>query len=199
MLVFWEQRLVFLATPKAGSTAIEAALDGMASIAITRPPDAKHTTAYRYRRFLGPYLKAASKEEFSVVALMREPLDWLGSWYRFRQRDEVMDPSRSTRAMSFDRFVQDYMESPRPPHADVGSQARFLSGPQGLGVDRLFAYEEIDDFVHFLEERLGCEIILPKLNVSPTADLEIEPETVARYRDFAAADYELYGSLARAG
>ena len=199
MLVFWEQRLVFLATPKAGSTAIEAALDSMASFSITRPPEAKHTTAYRYRRFLGPYLKAAAKEDFSVVALMREPLDWLGSWYRFRQREEVMDPARSTQGMSFDRFVQDYMDSPRPPHADVGSQARFLSGPQGAGVDRLFAYEEIDAFVQFLEDRLDCEIILPTLNVSPTAELEIAPETVARYREHAAADYELYGTLARRG
>lgn len=199
MLVFWEQRLVFLATPKAGSTAIEAALDSLASIAVLRPPEAKHTTAYRYRRFLGPYLKAATKEEFGVVALMREPLDWLGSWYRFRQREELPDAGKSTQGMSFDTFVNDYMREPRPPHAAIGSQAKFLSGPAGLGVDRLFAYEEIDRFVEFLEDRLGCEIILPKLNVSPDAPLEIDDATVARHRAFAAADYALYESIARAG
>jgi hypothetical protein len=197
MLVFWEQRLVFLATPKAGSTAIEAALDGLASITILRPPEAKHTTAQRYRRFLGPYLRAAAKADFEVVALMREPLDWLGSWYRFRQREDVMDTDRTTRGMGFDRFVQDYMTDPRPPHADVGSQARFLTLPDGtVGVDRLFAYERIDRFVGFLEDRLDCEIILPTLNVSPEAELDIRPATITAYRAAAAADQALWESLA---
>ena len=196
MLVFWEQRLAFLATPKTGSTAIEAALDGLAAISIVRPPEAKHTTAQRYRRFLGPYLRAATKAEFEVVALMREPLDWLASWYRFRQREDMPDASRATHGLGFDAFVRDYMQHPRPPHADVGSQARFLTIPgQGVAVDRLFAYEEIDDFVAFLEDRLDCEIILPRLNVSPEADLDIAPETVAAYRSHAAADYALWESL----
>ena len=33
MLVFWEQRLVFLATPKAGSTAVESALGEFSGVA----------------------------------------------------------------------------------------------------------------------------------------------------------------------
>ena len=201
MLVFWERRLVFLATPKTGSTAIEAALDGLAAISILRPPEAKHTTAQRYRRFLGPYLRAATKAEFEVVALMREPLDWLASWYRFRSRDDIPDAERATGAMSFDAFVRDYMRAPRPAHADVGSQARFLTVPDGdgraLAVDRLFAYESIDDFVSFLEDRLDCEITLPRVNVSPEAPLEIDPATVAAHRAHAAADYGLWESLSR--
>ena len=82
MLVFWEQKLAILATPKTGSTAIEAALDSLASISIQRPPVLKHTNVQRYHRFLGPYFEAASGDRFTVVALMREPRDWLGSWYR---------------------------------------------------------------------------------------------------------------------
>ncbi len=197
MLVFWEQRLVFLATPKTGSTAIEAALDGLASITILRPPEAKHTNAQRYRRFLGPYLRAAAKADFEVVALMREPLDWLGSWYRFRQRDDIPDAEKGTAGLDFDAYVRDYLTDPRPPHADVGSQARFLALPgAGLGVDRLFAYERIDRFVAFLEDRLDCEIILPKLNVSPIAALDLAPETAARHRTACAADFALWERLA---
>jgi hypothetical protein len=150
----------------------------------------------RYRRFLGPYLRAATKEEFEVVALMREPLDWLASWYRFRRREELTDTTRTTRGLGFDRFVQDYLSEPRPAHADVGSQARFLTLPGGeLGVDRLFAYERIDRFVAFLEDRLDCEIILPTLNVSPEAELDISSETIARHRAATAADYTLWESL----
>ena len=41
-----------------------------------------------------------------VVALMREPVDWLGSWYRYRQRDGMARPQNSTREISFDAFVR---------------------------------------------------------------------------------------------
>lgn len=194
MLVFWEQRLAFLATPKTGSTAIAAALESLAAVSIQRPPLLKHTTVHRYRRFIGPFLEAASKDEFTLVALMREPKDWLGSWYRFRQREET-EAGRSTRGMSFDDFVRAWCQDPRPDFADVGSQGKFLRPRQGVGVDRLFRYEEIGTFVHFLEERLGCEIILPRLNVSPPGATELSAETETLLRETAAEDFGLYATL----
>lgn len=194
MLVFWDARLAFLATPKTGSTAIAAALESLAAVSIQRPPVLKHTTVHRFRRFVGPYLQAASKADWTLVALMREPRDWLSSWYRFRQREEI-ESSRSTRAMSFDDFVRGWCSDPRPDFADVGSQGRFLRPRQGQGVDRLFRYEEIDTFVHFLEERLGCEIILPRLNVSPPGLTDLSPQTEALLREAAAEDFALYETL----
>ncbi|MBL9048589.1 MAG: hypothetical protein JNK19_00570 [Tabrizicola sp.] len=194
MLVFWEQRLAFLATPKTGSTAIAAALESLAAVSIQRPPLLKHTTVHRYRRFIGPFLEAASKDEFTLVALMREPKDWLGSWYRFRQREET-EAGNSTKGMSFDAFVQAWCQDPRPAFADVGSQGRFLRPRQGVGVDRLFRYEEIDTFVHFLEDRLNCEIILPRLNVSPPGEIALSSETETLLRETAAEDYALYNTL----
>lgn len=194
MLVFWEPRLVFLATPKTGSTAIATALESLAAVSIQRPPLLKHTTVHRYRRFIGPYLEASSKDRFTVVALMREPTDWLGSWYRFRQREET-EAGKSTRGMSFDAFVQAWCADPRPDFADVGSQAKFLRPRQGVGVDRLFRYEEIDSFVDFLEDRLGCEITLPRVNVSPPGSTELSGGTAARLREVAAEDFALYATL----
>jgi hypothetical protein len=195
MLVFWEQRLAILATPKTGSTAIESALDSMAAVSIQRPPLLKHTTVQRYHRFIGPYLEVASGHPFTVVALMREPRDWLGSWYRYRQRDDLTDPARSTRGVRFDDFVQGWCADPQPDYAAVGSQARFLAPKNDKGLDRLFRYEEIETFIDFLEDRLGCEIILPRLNVSPTAPMELQPKTEALLRKAAAADFALYDTL----
>jgi hypothetical protein len=194
VLVFWDQRLAFLATPKTGSTAIAAALESLASVSIQRPPLLKHTTVHRYRRFVGPYLEAASKDQFTLVALMREPRDWLGSWYRFRQRDDT-DPARSTRDMSFDDFVRAWCQSPRPEVAEVGSQGKFLRPRQGVGVDQLFRYEAIGTFVHFLEDRLGCEITLPRLNVSPAGTTELSAATETLLHDVAAEDFALYRTL----
>lgn len=202
MLIFWDQRLVILATPKTGSTAIGTALDSLASITVDRPPTLKHTPVYRYRRYVQPWLERSAGGRFTVVALMREPLSWLGSWYRYRSRDDIAGTAQSTSAMGFDDFLDAYMRNPRPPHADVGSQARFLGGPdgagrsaEGAGVDLLFRYERIGAFVAFLEDRLDCVIELPRVNVSPQGDLALAPETQARIRAHCAADYALYEAI----
>lgn len=198
MLVFWKQRLVILSTPKTGSTALETALESAASLAVARPPELKHTPAYRFERFLRPYLQnSAGGAQFTVTALMREPIDWLGSWYRFRQRSDLDGSDRSTRDLSFSEFVEGYMQTPRPAFADVGSQAKFLSGADGRlpGVDLIFRYEEIERFVAFLEDRLGMPIDLPRINVSPRGTLELPESVDARLRDALAAEYALYESL----
>lgn len=197
MLVFWEHRLVFLATPKTGSTAIESALESLASIAVTRPPVLKHTTVHRYRRFLGPYLKAASTDEFETVALMREPRDWLGSWYRYRSREGV-EPAKSTRDMSFEDFVTAYASETPPPFADIGNQERFLRPRNGEGIDHLFRYEEIDRLIAFLESRLNHRIVLPRLNISPSGTTDLSPAGEALLRQACAADYAIYDSLSEA-
>ena len=128
MLVFWDERLAFLATPKTGSTAIAAALESLAAVSIQRPPLLKHTTVHRYRRFIGPYLEAASKDTFTLVALMREPRDWLGSWYRFRQRDDVFtrafwDPK--VRSAQTEAFFASYRIDATPRKGDGFQQKDF--------------------------------------------------------------------------
>ena len=195
MLVFWDQKLAFLATPKTGSTAIETALESLSALAVERPPVLKHTSVQRFHRFLGPYLEVASGHPFSVTALMREPKDWLGSWYRYRQRDDVIEAQKSTANVSFDEFVSAYCSDEPPEFAAVGSQARFLKSRKERGVDYLFRYENIGEFVTFLEDRLGCEIILPRLNVSPDANLDLSAASEATLRAFAGDDFELYKSI----
>ena len=195
MLVFWEQRLVFLATPKTGSTAVEAALESMAEVAVQNPPALKHTTIGRYRRFLGPWLEKTSGQKFEVVALMREPVSWLGSWYRYRGREAIEGTKRSTRGMSFDDFVTAYLSRPTPDFANVGAQSRFLGAKRDDGVDRVFRYEAIETLVDFLEERLDCEILLPRLNVSPEGETPLSPALADRLRNERAADFALYESL----
>lgn len=195
MLVFRRHRLVFLATPKTGSTAVEVALGGMADLVVSNPPELKHTTVGRFSRFLAPWLKAALGEEFETCALMREPRDWLGSWYRYRQRDGVV-AKNSTRGMSFDDFVRGYAATPRPGFAQVGSQAQMLQTRDGARVTHLFRYERMGDFVDFLEDRLNCAITLPRINVSPEGATGLSPEGEALLRQTLAADFALYDSLA---
>ena len=199
MLVFWHQRLTMLATPKTGTTAIEAALESMAHVAIQRPPQLKHASVRKYHRFIGPWLENVAGHPFTLIATMREPLDWLGSWYRYRQREDMGDERKSTAGMSFDAFVRAYCSDDPPAAVAVGSQAQFLMPKGDRGLDHLFRYEKIEDLITFLEDRLDCEITLPRLNVSPQASLDLASETLAQLRRFAAKDFDLYDRLCQSG
>lgn len=196
MLVFWEQRLVVLATPKAGSTAVATALESLAALSVQRPDALKHTSVRDYQRFVRPYIESAASCTFTAVALMREPQEWLGSWYRFYQKADYADDPRSTRGITFDDFVQGWCAGTPPAYATFGTQSDFLTPGQGAdGVDHLFRYADIAQFVQFLEDRLHCEIILPQVNVSPLASLTLTDQTAALLQTRAAADIALYASL----
>ncbi len=181
MLVFIEKRLVLLATPKAGSTALHMVLAPHADMVFRNMPQVKHMGLQRYMRFVVPMLAQFSDAPLETCALIREPVAWLGSWYRYRSRPELNGTPRSTRGMDFESFVQDYLRRPSPAHAAVGAQGRFLTGPKGGGVvDVLFRHEAMPAFVDWLSARLDLPIELPVVNRSPDGALDMSQETRAR-------------------
>lgn len=80
MMVFYKARLVVLAVPKTGSTAYESALRDHADLVMSQPPELKHAPLYRYNRFIRPMYEKVCDAELEVMAVMREPVSWLGSW-----------------------------------------------------------------------------------------------------------------------
>lgn len=194
MLVFLPPKLVFLATPKTASTAIEEALGSLAAIAVSNPRALKHTDVALFQDHLHPWLRQTTGIEFRTLALMREPRDWLGSWYRNRRREEE-DLETSTRNIGFEEFVRLACSDAPPALARVGRQAPFLAPRPGLRVDHIFRYDRIDRFLRFLEDRLQFEILLPRLNVSPAEDLHLSGPTEELIRRSFAQDFELFGAL----
>lgn len=196
MLIFWDQRLVFLATPKAGSSAVEAALESLAAVTMPRPAPLKHMTASAFRTHLAPYLESVTGTRFTTVALMREPISWLRSWYRFRLRDDFEDPTHPMQGRSFEAFIHDYMAQTPPAHARLGTQGDYLLGTDGRpAIDQIFRYENIEGFVHFLEDRLDCAITLPRVNVPPAVDVALSPSTEVQLRSVLERDFTLYNRL----
>ncbi|KUF11551.1 hypothetical protein [Pseudoponticoccus marisrubri] len=192
MLVFWKQRLVMLAVPKTGTSAYARALAPAASMVVSDPPELKHAPVYRYNRFFRPMFEKVGGE-MELLAVIREPISWLGSWYRYRQRGFLEGKPVSTRGMDFDAFCLDYARGERPPHANVGSQAKFVEPrPNGVAVTHLFKYENQAALIGFLEDRLGLTLDLPRENVSPGRDLQLSPETEAKLRRKCAADFEVW-------
>lgn len=197
MLVFFKERLVFLAVPKTGSTSYHAALAERADMIVSGPPELKHAPLYRYNRFIRPMFEKVCDARMETLAVMREPVGWLGSWYRYRQRDFLRGKPVSTCGLSFDAFVAAYLETPRPEFANVGSQAKFLEPrPNGTAVTHLFRYEDGAALDRFLEDRLGVRPVPGRENVSPRMPLDLSPQTARRLRRACAKDFALYDSIA---
>ncbi|MDO5705727.1 MAG: hypothetical protein Q4G49_11750 [Paracoccus sp. (in: a-proteobacteria)] len=194
MLIFWNPRLAFLATPKAGSFAVEAALEPLSCAAMMRPAKLKHTDLTRWRAHVGPWLAEAAGGPFTTVALMREPVDWLRSWYRFRLRDDLDDPAHAMHGVSFAEFARAYTDPDSPVRRDTRSQSEFLTDGDARP-DRIFRYEDMPAFISYLEDRLDCVIELPRVNVPPAVDVDLTAAEEATLRAAMAQDLRLYDSL----
>ena len=196
MLVFWKEKLVLLAVPKTGTTAIETALADKASMIVSDPPELKHAPVYRYNRFFRPMFEKACKAEMETFAMMREPVSWLGSWYKYRQRPFLNGQAKSTAEVSFDDFVLAYMKGDKPPFANVGSQVKFLEPrPNGTKVDHLFRYEDEAGWTGFLEERLGRKITLERLNTSIGVTPQLSSNVEMRFRRKMHEEFDLWDSI----
>ena len=198
MLLFWKAKLVLLAVPKTGTTALEAALLAHADTAILNPPEKKHLTARRWRNQLAPFFENRGTRQIETMAIIREPRDWLGSWYRYRARPEISGSASSTAGMDFAQFVTGWLSDPEPEYARVGRQSRFVANAEGkIIVDHLFRYEDLDQAVDFLQQRLGVTLDLGRRNISPQADLSLPPALEARLQREAAADFDLWARSGR--
>ena len=196
MLVFFKERLAFLSVPKTGTTAYETALAPRADMVISEPPMLKHAPVYRYNRFIRPMFLKVCDAELELMAVMREPISWLGSWYRYRRRPFMQGKPNATFDVSFDEFVLAYMKGKKPGFADVGSQLNFMaSQPNGTGITHYFKYENQDRLKSFLEDRLDVKLDLKSENVSPRMDLHLSQDVEQRLKRKFEQEFELYDSI----
>jgi hypothetical protein len=196
MLVFFKERLAFLSVPKTGTTAYQTALAHRADMVITEPPMLKHAPVYRYNRFVRPMFLKVCDAEMELMAVMREPISWLGSWYRYRRRPFMQGKPNATFDVSFDEFILAYMKGNKPGFADVGSQLNFMAPqPNGTGITHYFRYEDQHRLKTFLQDRLEVSFDLKRENVSPQMDLTLSPDIEERFRRKFAEEFALYESI----
>lgn len=195
-MIFFKERLAYLAVPKTGTSAVERALHRRASAVLRDPPGLKHTNARGYERRFRAMFERGDLPPIQTVAVMREPISWLGSWFRYRQRPALSGHQNSTEGLTFDSFVAAYLAPKQPPFAEVGSQARFVTDENGdLLVNHLFQYERFEPFVDFLQRRLGADITLKTVNKSPSLPLELSSSLENELRQALILDFQIHGAL----
>lgn len=199
MLIFAPANLAVFATPKTGSTALYLAFRKHAQIAMVGQPRFKHVSLTKYERHIAPMLAGGFGLVPERAAAIREPLDYLASWYRYRQRPDMARAHQSAAGVSFEEFALAAISDAPPPYAAVGRQMDFLSAGAGVAVDHLFTQED-ELLPAFIADRIGLEKVkLGRQNVSPAAPTDIAPTAAARIRAAWASDCALWQRVADAG
>jgi len=200
MLISLKAQIAVFAMPKTGSTALEAALAPHCDLIFQGNPRIKHMPVRRFERFIRPYLVEMGSGDVQTAALMREPEEWLGSWYRYRCRPALKGHRNSAAGLSFDQFVDAYLSATPPPYAQVGRPFRFITRRDDtIGIDHLFRYDAMPSFIEFLSERFGTRLSVETQNVSPGAksDLQLSSQLRDQLRDHLAQEYDVYETVAR--
>lgn len=201
MLVFWNHRLAYLAMPKTGSSAVMAAYRAQADIVVADPPGLRHMGHGPYWAMFGRRLARQAGAPLETVAVIRDPVDWLGSWYRYRARPGIPDKRRSTAGVTFAAFVTDYLSDARSPMTEgIGDPAGFFAPKQGqAAIDHLFAYEDWAGFQAFLSRRIGPPGPDARINVSPRGDTDLPDPLRQRLEQRLAPAICLHRAALRAG
>ena len=200
MLVFVDANLVLFAVPKTGSTAYHMALKGQAEISLSGKPGYKHMSVRKYERHFAPFLEGAYGLAPERVAVMRDPVEQIRSWYKYRSRPTPRKGKGVLGGISFDDFVAEVI-APKPREfARIGSQLKFLSSEDGeVRIEHLFAYERPLLLRRFLTDRLGKDFETKPKNVSPAIDAPLSAEMEAELRAARAEEFALYDRIAEAG
>jgi hypothetical protein len=198
VLVLPRARLVILLTPKTGSQSLAEALAPHALPGFS----GRHIGAAEYARGHAADIARQLGAPPRTLAVMRAPLDRLGSWFRYRSRDSIADPAKATAGLSFAGFIAATLDPDPPPFARIGRQDRFL-GVTGSGpaVDLIADYARLDGLEGWLSDALGATVRLPRRNASPGAppDLTLPDDLMARLRAARAGEFAVYDRVAAAG
>lgn len=201
MLILRKAGLVYLANPKTASQAIRAMLRPHAE-PVDPAADRPHLNATAYARRWAGFLAGEFGQPPETLAVMRDPLDHMFSWFRYRQRPALRGHPNSTQGMTFPQFVEARLSDTPPPPAAIGRQDRFLGFIDGgPPVIHVFDYARLDLLVDFLNTRLGQTLTLDFRNASPRGEARPDlPEGLAaRYRRAHRTEIALYELVAEKG
>jgi hypothetical protein len=197
----------FLCVPKCASSSIESAIRKFCNIQYNGSPHLKHINARDFNETVLAYHQRKIPEiKIESFCIMRDPTDWVFSWYKFRQRGELKQPSHPghlnyTGNISFDEFVDAYTNtSNRPSYANIATQRNyFLLADGSIGVDHVFSMDKLNLVSEFLAEKIGRKIDIPFKNPSMRKKYSLDPLIEARLHSVLELDYSIFHQVDGAG
>ena len=198
MLIGVRKRFVFIADSKTASTSIEHSLVGHAEIQRGGGPQRKHIYL---RDALPEYDFLFDRdgygiESFFTFGVMRDPVSWIQSWYRYRCGNKVESPLPA--GMSFGEFwaLNDWNRTMLQGVPRL--QSYFFTDKAGAPiVDYIIPYSQLAGHFATICEGLGIKTPLQSKNVSKVKshEIAIAPELAEEMQTFYAEDYALMAQI----
>ncbi|AXI44767.1 hypothetical protein C1J03_01190 [Sulfitobacter sp. SK012] len=197
MLISIEKRFMFLANTKTASTSIEDALLPYTDIYRGGTPARKHISArdaYPAYPFLFKQPDFAPRTFFRF-GVMREPMDWIGSWFRYRKGNQVETPLPEE--MDFAGFWEQNDWNIRRPNGNKRLQSDMFCHRDGQPiVDMVIPFHEVAKTFQEICGALGIPAPLPHMNASHIQMPSVIPERLLdEVREYYAVDYALWDQL----
>ncbi|MFP4044453.1 MAG: sulfotransferase family 2 domain-containing protein [Rhodosalinus sp.] len=198
MLIGVEKRFVFVANTKSASTTIEHAMMEHAEIHRAGSPKRKHIPLVEiYRAYDSLFGQPEHRPEtYFAFGVMREPVDWILSWYRYRKGNDVQAPLSED--MTFARFWErNDWNITRPDGRRHLQRQIFCDSGDRVLADVIIPYHDLEAGFARICNALGLPDRLQRKNVSRIREIAepIPPSLQAEMRAFYAPDYELFDSL----
>lgn len=198
MLISLEKRFIFIANTKTGSTSIERALAPYADIRHDGTPERKHVGIRDVLKECRSVFEqpGTGPETFLKFGVMRDPVDWIYSWFRYRKRRGARNPLPID--MTFEEFWErrDWTFQNKKGQKNL-QKNRFISQDGDILMDRIIPYPELATGFAEICENLGLEVTLPRTNVSEIKPTKkpIAPSLLREVEQFFSEDYDLYHRL----
>jgi hypothetical protein len=201
MQISVKKRFVFISNTKNASTSIETALLPFCEIVRGGTSNRKHiwmADALQEYAFLFER-PGFEPETFFKFGVMRDPVEWIVSWYRYRKGNKVDAPLPAH--MTFAQFWEmgDWNKIIQPT-GEKRLQSQFFTGKDGkLLMDFIIPYETLAQAFPIIARSLGIYTALPFENVSILRKdaVDVPGWLIPELRAFYAEDYALIADLPR--
>jgi hypothetical protein len=197
-----KNKFIFVANTKCASTSIHTSrLAEISDIKLTDYRIGGHISIEDiYDKFNFIFDKTEFKEFFKF-GIIRDPLDWVVSWFNFRSRPELRDPKHQNHKyyageMTFSEFwhlrKNEGLLKPQ-------SNRFFSSKNEKIRIDYLVRLENLIEDLSTIREILGLDSLeIPKINESLVRRIEpndVEDSIKEEIREKHSSDYELLANL----
>jgi hypothetical protein len=195
MLMSIKNRFIFVCNPKCASTSIEAGLREFCEIERGGSPSRKHISM---ESVISEYSFVFNNSEnpldsFFRFGIMRDPVQWILSWFRYRKGNKVANPLPDY--MEFEDFwkINDWTKYILGTDKKKLQSDWFRDRHGTLLVDYIMPFEELSHHYSLIAEKLGLPAKLAHANKSAISadEVEISETILSEIRDFYSVDYAL--------
>jgi len=196
-----KNKFIFIANTKSASTSIESSeIARIADVKLIDHRVGKHMSLGQVHAEFGFIFKEYKIQDFFKFGIIRDPLDWVISWFNFRSRDALKDPSNPNhKNYTGDQTFADFWHFNKEKHFLRPQYQNFFARDRKLELDYIILKNNLSNQLPVVEKALSIDSIeVKKRNKSTVTrlsakdvDREIKSEVEHKYH----VDYELINNL----